>query len=379
MTTTEVPDTAMADSEMMALALRLARRGLGRTWPNPAVGCVIEREGVVVGRGWTQPGGRPHAETEALDRAGPMARGATAHVTLEPCAHHGKTPPCAEALIDAGIARVVAAIEDTNPEVAGAGLAMLRDAGIEVVTGPGAAAARDLNAGFFRVIEKGRPLVMLKTALTLDGRIATETGQSQWVTGGAARRRTHLLRATHDAILVGSGTALADDPMLTCRLPGLEDRSPVRVVVDRRRRLHRKLALIESAARFPTWIFTAAGPDTGWHREMAAAGVEVLAMDRTIDGADDDRVAADRVLAALAGRGITRLLIEGGAIIATGFLRAGAVDRLAVFRAPVLFGDGGRPAVAGLGLGDIGDAPAFERIFIETVGEDTLETYRARD
>jgi len=354
---------------MMDLALRLAARGLGRTWPNPAVGCVIARGDIVVGRGWTQPGGRPHAETEALGRAGVAARGATAYVTLEPCAHYGKTPPCADALIEAGVARVVVATMDSNPAVDGAGLAMLRAAGIEVETGPGMAAARDLNAGFFSRVERGRPMVTLKVALTLDGRIAAETGQSQWITGAAARRRAHLLRAIHDAILVGSETALADDPMLTCRLPGLEDRSPVRVVVDRRRRLHRKLSLIESAARFPTWVFTAAGPDTSWHGEMAAAGVEVIAIDGAID----------EVLSGLAERGVTRLLIEGGATIATAFVKAGSVDRLALFRAPLLFGAGGRPAVDGLGLGDIGEAPAFVRLAVETIGQDILETYRARD
>jgi diaminohydroxyphosphoribosylaminopyrimidine deaminase/5-amino-6-(5-phosphoribosylamino)uracil reductase len=365
---------------MMELALRLAARGLGRTWPNPAVGCVIARGDIVVGRGWTQPGGRPHAETDALDRAGEAARGATAFVTLEPCAHYGKTPPCAEALIDAGIARVVVATVDSNPEVDGAGLAMLREAGIEVETGAGAAAARDLNAGFFSRVERGRPIVTLKVALTLDGRTAAETGQSKWITGAAARRRTHLLRATHDAILVGSATALADDPMLTCRLPGMADRSPVRIVLDRRRRLHRKLALIESAARIPTWIFTAAGPEAPWHAEMTAAGAEVVTMNGIGDGGDDDdRATVDWVLGAVAERGVTRVLVEGGAMVATAFLKAAAVDRLMLFRAPLLFGDGGHPAVTGLGIADIGEAPAFDRLSVETIGEDILETYRARD
>ena len=199
------------DLAHMRAALALARRGLGNTWPNPAVGCVIVNEGRVVGRGWTQRGGRPHAETEALARAGSAATGATAYVTLEPCSHHGKTPPCAEALIGARIARVVAAVEDPDPRVSGAGIARLRDAGVEVETGLCAEEAAELNAGFFCRVTHGRPLVTLKLATSLDGRIATANGESRWITGPAARERAHLLRATHDAVLVGTGTAFADD------------------------------------------------------------------------------------------------------------------------------------------------------------------------
>jgi diaminohydroxyphosphoribosylaminopyrimidine deaminase/5-amino-6-(5-phosphoribosylamino)uracil reductase len=199
----------------MRAALALARRGLGNAWPNPAVGCVLVKEGRVIGRGWTQPGGRPHAETEALRRAGDAARGATAYVTLEPCSHHGRTPPCCEALAEAGITRVVMAMRDPDPRVNGRGLAMLRGAGIAVEEGLLEAEARALNAGFFRRIQAGMPVVTLKLASTLDGRIATASGESRWITGAAARREVHALRARHDAILVGSGTVLADDPDLT--------------------------------------------------------------------------------------------------------------------------------------------------------------------
>src|SRR5579862_7078692 len=220
-----------ASIDLMAMrgALSLARRGLGNTWPNPAVGCVLVREGRVVGRGWTQPGGRPHAETEALARAGRAARGATAYVTLEPCCHHGRTPPCADALIAAGLSRVVAAIEDPDPRVAGGGLARLRAAGLDVESGLCAAEAAEINAGFLSRLRLGRPLVTLKLATSLDGRIATASGESRWITGGPARERAHLLRATHDAILVGTDTVIADNPELTCRLPGLAGHSPVRV------------------------------------------------------------------------------------------------------------------------------------------------------
>jgi diaminohydroxyphosphoribosylaminopyrimidine deaminase/5-amino-6-(5-phosphoribosylamino)uracil reductase len=221
----------------MRAALALARRGLGRVAPNPAVGCVLVKDGRVVGRGWTQAGGRPHAETEALARAGEAARGATAYVTLEPCSHHGKTPPCAESLIAAGISRSVVALEDPDPRVSGSGLTLLREAGIAVDTGLLAEAAAEVNAGYLMRTRTGRPLVTLKLATTLDGRIATRAGESRWITGPLARARAHLLRAESDAVLVGSGTAVTDNPRLDVRLPGLEGRSPLRVLLDGRLRL----------------------------------------------------------------------------------------------------------------------------------------------
>ena len=239
------------DQDYLRRAIRLAMNGRGAVEPNPMVGCVIVKDGRVVGRGWTQPGGRPHAETEALRRAGAAATGATAYVSLEPCSHHGRTPPCAEALIAAGIARVVAAGEDPDPRVSGSGLARLRQAGIAIETGLCAEEAAELNAGFLCRVTKGRPLVTLKLATSLDGRIATATGQSRWITGPAARERAHLLRATHDAVLVGTGTALADDPLLTCRLPGLEHRSPVRIALDRTLRLPATLRLFAGARETP--------------------------------------------------------------------------------------------------------------------------------
>src|SRR5437763_13233042 len=221
----------------MRAAFALARRALGRSWPNPAVGCVLVKDRRVVGRGWTQPGGRPHAETEALKRAGGRAAGATAYVSLEPCSHHGQTGPCAEALIGAGIVRAVVAMEDPDPRVAGRGLTLLGDSGIAVNLGVGEEEARDINAGFLLRLAKNRPLVTLKLAMTLDGRIATHTGESRWITGEPARARSHLMRAQNDAVMVGSGTVLADDPLLNVRLPGLERYSPLRIVLDGRLRL----------------------------------------------------------------------------------------------------------------------------------------------
>lgn len=354
----------------MAVALGLARRGLGRVWPNPSVGCVIVKDGRVVGRGWTQPGGRPHAETEALRRAGAAARGATVYISLEPCAHHGKTPPCADALIDAGVARAVVAIEDPFRRVAGRGLERMRGAGIDVVTGVGHDAAAALNAGFFMRIGDARPLFTLKTASTLDGRIATHTGESQWITGEPARARGHALRASADAVMVGVGTALADDPRLDCRLPGLADRSPVRIVVDSRARLPLTSRLVRTARETPTWLLTLAGQDAR-HRAFADAGIEVIEVAPDADGNLDLEVGAG----ALGDRGLTRVLVEGGGRLAAGLLRAGLVDRLVWFRAPRLIGGDGLPATEAFGVDRLDQAPAFRRIAVVEVGDDVMETY----
>ena len=244
----------------MALALSLGRRGQGNCWPNPAVGCVIVKDGRIIGRGWTKPGGRRHAETEALAQAGAAARGATAYVTLEPCSHDGVTPPCAKALINAGVARVVGAIGDSDPRVSGQGFEMLRMAGIEVTTGVLAdQAARD-HAGFFLKTEQGRPLVTLKLASSFDGRIATGSGQSKWITGPAARRAVHAMRARHDAVMVGAGTARADDPSLTVRDLGV-DHQPVRVVISRHLDLPLMSQLARTAKETPVWLCYGPGAD----------------------------------------------------------------------------------------------------------------------
>src|SRR5919202_715739 len=263
----------------MRAALALARRGLGNTWPNPSVGCVVVRDGRVVGRGWTQPGGRPHAETEALARAGDASKGATAYITLEPCCHWGQTPPCTDALLVAGVARVVVAMEDPDPRVLGDGIDRLRSAGIEVTVGVCADEAAELNAGFTKRIVEGRPLTTLKLATTLDGRIATHRGESQWITGPAARERAHALRADHDAIMVGSNTVLVDNPLLTCRLPGLEHRSPVRLVVDSRLRVPLTARLVAGARQVPTWFVTLHHGDAARCEAFRSCGVELIEVD----------------------------------------------------------------------------------------------------
>ena len=362
------------DLSRMRAALALARRGLGAVWPNPAVGCVIVNAGRVVGRGWTQPGGRPHAETEALRRAGAAARGAAAYVSLEPCSHWGRTPPCADALIEAGVRRVVVAIEDPDPRVAGSGIARLRAAGLAVETGLCAEEAAEINAGFLIRQRLGRPLVTLKLATSLDGRIAPRTGASRWITRLPARERGQALRAGHDAIMVGTGTVLADDPQLTCRLPGLGHRSPVRVVLDRRLRIPLRARVIAGARQTPTWVLTLAAADPARREAFLAAGVSLIDADADPAG----RIDLAAALAALAGRGITRLLVEGGGQLAAALLRAGLVDRLAWFHAPLLIGGDGSPAIADLGLDAPCDAPGFVRVSTEAVGDDTLTICRAR-
>ncbi len=360
------------DERWMALALALAARGLGRTWPNPSVGCVVVKEGRVVGRGWTQPGGRPHGETEALARAGAAARAAVAYVSLEPCAHHGRTPPCTDALIAAGVGRVVTATDDPDPRVAGRGHARLREAGIAVTEGVRRSEADALNEGFFRRIRDGRPLVALKLAQTLDGRIATATGESRWITGGEARAVGHRLRAEHDAILVGIGTVLADDPDLTCRLAGLEERSPVRVVLDSRGRLPPASQLARTAGAVPVWVL---GTTSAQTKAEAAPGIERSALPAGADG----RVEVMAALRALAGKGITRVLVEGGAGVAGSLLRAGAVDRIHLFTAGKVIGGDGLASIGGFGLEGLAAAPRFRHIEHLACGADRLDVYTRAD
>ncbi len=361
------------DRRFMKLALALARRGLGTVSPNPAVGCVlVSPEGIVVGRGWTQPGGRPHAETEALRRAGASARGATAYVTLEPCSHTGRTPPCADALIEAGVIRVVGAIEDPDPRVSGQGFARLAAAGIEVSMNLFADEAALVNSGFLLHRIEGRPLVTLKTASTLDGRIATHRGESQWITGAAARRCGHMMRLTHDAIVVGVGTALVDDPQLTCRLPGLEEHSPVRVVIDTRLQLPLVSKLVRTAREMPTWVVVSAETEADRCAAYEDLGVVVL----PIEVGADHHPEPIAILKALGARGLTRVLVEGGSAVAAALMRANLVDRMAWFRAASVMGGDGAPVVAAYGVDALSQMRRFELISSQSMGDDRLETYR---
>ncbi|OJW61943.1 MAG: riboflavin biosynthesis protein RibD [Afipia sp. 64-13] len=363
----------MSDHRYMQLALALGRRGQGATWPNPAVGAVIVKDGVIVGRGWTQPGGRPHAEPQALARAGAAARGATLYVTLEPCSHHGKTPPCADAIVAAGIARVVSAIEDPNPEVAGQGHARLRAAGIAVDVGLCAEEAARDHAGHFMRVRAHRPHVILKLAVSADDKIAAAGHRPVAITGERANARVHLLRAQSDAILVGIGTVLADDPLLTCRLPGMEARSPVRVVLDRALRLPGDSRLVHSARQVPLWVVTSELAEAKAAAKLGGAGAHLLRV-VTLTSAPPG-LALPEVLHALADQGVTRLLVEGGARVASSFLTAGLVDEIWLLRGPGRIGDDGVPALATQPLGAITQSPSFRLRASETVGGDSLMIY----
>ncbi len=360
---------------MMRAALALARRSLGRTWPNPAVGCVIVRDGQVIARGRTRDGGRPHAEADAIAAAtvsGQSLKGATAYVTLEPCSHHGRTPPCADALVASGVARVVSALEDPDPRVKGQGHARLKAAGIAVEVGEGAAEAAEINTGFLLRIREGRPLFHLKIASSLDGRIATASGESKWITGEAARRDGHRLRAIHDAILVGAATATADDPDLTCRLPGLEGHSPVRIVLDSQARLSPRSKLATSARATPVWLVCTKSAPADRRDALAGLGVEIL----EVDSGSDSRIDVSAAAQALGARGLTRVLVEGGGQVAASFLKAGLVDGISSYRAGLVLGGDSRSAVGGMEFARLGSAPRFRLVSARQLQGDTLETWR---
>ena len=362
------------DARFMTLALALGRRGLGNTWPNPAVGAVIvrhESQGpVVVGRGWTQPGGRPHAEVEALRRAGVAARGATIYTTLEPCSHFGQTPPCADAIIAAGAARVVSALDDPNPEIAGEGYRRLRAAGITVVTGVGAEEARRAHAGHVRRMREGRPHVTLKLAVSADGKAGLAGRRPAAITGETTREHVHRWRGMNDAILIGIGTALADDPLLTVRLPGMMQRSPVRVVLDSALRLPPDGKLARGARDVPLWILTAPDAPSARGDALRATGAEVL----PVDGSGDRRDLA-AVLKLIASRGVTRLMIEGGPMVAAAFLTAGLVDEAVLLRSATAIGPDGIDALEGLPLTALTQSAQLHSRGVETLDADTVEIF----
>ena len=360
-----------ADRRYMELALALGRRGQGRTWPNPAVGAVIVKDGIILGRGWIQPGGRPHGEPEALRRAGAAARGATLYVTLEPCSHFGKSPPCADAVIAAGITRVVSAIEDPNPEVAGQGHARLRAAGITVDVGLCAADAAFDHAGHFRRIRDKRPHVILKLAVSPDGKIGAAGGKPVAITGEEARHRVHMLRARSDAILVGIGTVLADDPQLDCRLPGMAGRSPVRVVLDQSLRIPPASRLVHSARETPLWLVCSELAEADTATRLGAAGAQVI----RLPPGEGPTLDLPAVLHALADKGITRLMVEGGSRVAASFVSADLVDEIWLFRGAETVGEDGVDALAALPLSQITQSQAYKVRASEACGKDTLTIY----
>lgn len=356
----------------MRVALGLARRGLGNCWPNPAVGCALVKAGRVVGRGWTQPGGRPHAETEALARAGAAARGATAYVTLEPCSHHGKTAPCVDALVAAGVRRVVVACRDPDPRVSGTGMGRLIAEGIGIADDVLAEEGRAVARGHILRITQRRPHVALKTATSLDGRIATRTGDSQWITGPAARRTGHLLRAAHDAILTGIGTVLADDPRLTCRLAGVAKRPPVRVVLDSGGRFPSSCRLATEPADGPVWLFVKPGAIGSGAYGSGPIPDHIEVIETPSAG---ERIDFGAVMHILAERGITRVLVEAGAALTASALESGLVDTLYWFRAARTIGGDGLAAAGPIGVERLADARAYRLANSRGVGDDRLDVY----
>ena len=358
----------------MQVALGLARRGLGKVAPNPAVGCILVRPDLgdrVVGRGWTQSGGRPHAETEALRRAGKLAKGATAYVTLEPCSHTGKTSPCADALINAKIKRVVIAMQDPDPRVSGQGIAKLRDAGLEIKINVLKSDSEQINVGFSNKLQFCRPYFSWKTATSLDGKIATTTGHSKWITEPDTRKVGQLLRAKNDAIIIGIGTALIDDPDLTCRLPGCSELSPIRIIVDSQLRLPLTHKLVISAHQFETWVFTCENPNLKKTAALKNAGVSIFKCEKSADGNLDIKKLSQK----LGEKGLTRVLIEGGAELSSSFLKHDLVDQIFWFRAPKIIGDDGLPAAKCLNILEINNTRTFTQQGTYDIGPDRLEIY----
>lgn len=341
------PDQALLDERFMRLAIALGERNLGLTWPNPSVGCVIvDQSGdapVIVAQGATQPGGRPHAERVALAAAGARAKGATLYVSLEPCSHHGKTPPCADAVVAAGVGRVVSALEDPDDRVAGLGHRMLREAGIAVSAGCLAIEARRAHRGHITRVTKGRPAVTVKLARSTEGFAGSRSGPRLMLTGEIANGKVHLMRAHADAIMVGVGTVLADDPLLNVRLPGLEGRSPVRIVVDSRLRTPQDARIVTGAREIPTWILTTVEAPVEAERVLTAQGVEVLRVPADAAG----RVALPEALRLLGTRGLTRLFCEGGPELADALAKDDLVDELVLITGRSARGQGD---VAALGL-----------------------------
>ena len=373
---TLVTTTKDIDNRFMEGALALARRGLGNVWPNPAVGCVIVNDGRIVGRGWTEPGGRPHAETQAIKRAGNGTNGATAYVTLEPCAHTGKTPPCADALVNAGIKRVVVATTDPDPRTAGKGIKKLKDAGIDVSQGVLEDAAKHLNAGFFNLINKQKPIFSLKIAASRDGCIASAPGVKTAITGTVARNMGHMLRASHDMVLFGIGTLLADDPQYTCRLPGMENKTPVRALLDSKLKIPLDAQILQTLDKGELWIFCSPNPDIDKISALEDMGALVI----VVDGVDDDgRPDLEWIAEYIGKKGITRVLVEAGATLNTALMQAGMVEGIYWFEAPIELGNGSVGAFANM---DHVKDPSTDDIFgfhildKRAQGGDTYITYK---
>lgn len=358
------------DERYMRLAIALGARGLGNTWPNPAVGAVIVKDGVIVGRGWTQAGGRPHAETQALKRAGEVAQGATMYVSLEPCSHTGKTRPCADAIIRAGVARVVSAIEDPNPEVAGRGHKKLTDAKTQVDVGLLADEARRIHAGHLRRITDGRPHVMLKLAISSDGKVGLGGRRPIQLTGEVATEYVFRMRAQADAILVGIGTVLADNPALSCRLPGMFEQSPVRILLDSTLKVPLATHVVATVRETPTWIFAGQGATPMAEEILTDRGARVIRV-----GGENGKLDLHEILKNLASEGITRLMVEGGPTVAASFVEADLVDEAVLLHAQQAIGTQGVDALEGMPLTALTQSSKLRLRASEELGTDRVDLY----
>ena len=356
------------DERWMRSAIEIGKRNLGQVWPSPAVGCVLVKGGELIARGWTGRGGTPHAETVAIREAGERCSGTTAYVSLEPCSHFGRTPPCTNALIEAGVARVVTAMTDPDPRVSGMGHQLLKAAGIDVCSGVLQREAEHSHAGFISRITRRKPLVTLKFAATLDGRIATMTGESQWITSQESRRHAHLIRAQHDAILVGRRTAVTDDPSLTVRIPGIENRSPVRVVFDSRARTPVESRLGTTARNVPVWICHTEHATDEAVADWREAGAKTICVTASPSGNIDLKNA----MTSLADEGLTRILCEGGAELSAGLMREQLVDELLLYSAGSIIGSEGKAVIGATNWSRLGDTSRFRRVDVSTIGNDML-------
>lgn len=370
--TYDMTHDAAVDSQYMQQVLELARGGLGFVSPNPLVGCVIVKDGEIVGRGYHQHFGGPHAEVHALQEAGSRAQGAMLYVNLEPCSHTGKTPPCADAVIGAGVSRVVVALRDPNPLVAGRGLSRMAQAGIAVSVGVREAEARKLNEAFCKYISTRRPFVTLKSATTLDGKIATRTGASQWITGELARQEGHRLRHAADAILVGVGTVVQDDPQLTTRLPDRQGVNPLRVIVDSTLRLPLHAQVTDVAAERRTLVATTARAPEAQCERLRTRGVEVVCL----PAYDDGRVDLEALFGYLGEHGVASVLVEGGATLSASLLRRRLVDKVLFFVAPKIIGGDGVSVVGACGVETMEQVINFQDVVGQRLGQDfLLEAY----
>lgn len=355
------------DRPFMQQALRLAKKALGRTSPNPLVGAVVVKDGEVVGQGYHKKAGTPHAEIHALRAAGEQARGATIYVTLEPCNHTGKTPPCTKAILEYGIARVVVGMVDPNPLVGGSGCRFLESQGVEVVGEVLAAECRDINRPFIKHISTGLPWVIMKAGCSLDGRIAAADGRCAWITGEESRREVHRLRDRVDAILVGVDTAINDDPSLTTRLPGRKGHDPLRVVLDSALRLSPRAHMLKQESAAQTWVFCGARADKNKRQALEGAGATVVEV-----AENGGRLDIHAVLAVLGKAGHTSLLVEGGSAVHTSFLQEGLVDQVSLFMAPLFLGNGSIPVVGNLAISDVGEGRRFQTSRVKRFGSDVL-------